>query len=246
MVAMAGLFFVNRCELLLLCGVVFLALSAASGLPWRFLVRGMRLVWILALFTFVFNLFLTPGTPLFTLGGITATWEGFWNGSAMALRFFLLVLITSLLSLTTSPILLTDAIENMLSVFKWTGLPAHELALVGTIALRFVPTLAQEAERIMKAQLARGACLDRGTYATRFRALLSIMVPLFVSAFRYAEDLALAMESRCYRGGARRTRVHELHFRGADFWALLLGVSFIVSLAVGNWYLGPISLSPFG
>lgn len=236
--AMVGLFCVQRLDIMLLGGVVFFALGVNAGISAKYLARGLRLVWILSLFTLVFNAFLTPGEALWQLGSLTLTWEGLARGSAMAMRFFLLVLLTSLLSLTTPPIILTDAIERVLLPLKYVGVPTQELALVSTIALRFVPTLAQETDSIMKAQLARGACLDRGPWHRRGKALVSVIVPLFVSAFRYADDLAQAMDARCYRGGVGRTRLHELRLRGADFLALGIGVVFIITLIMGDRLLG--------
>lgn len=235
---MVGLFFVQRLDIMLLGGAVFFALGVRAGIAAGYLARGLRLVWILSLFTLVFNAFLTPGVVLWQLGDLTLTWEGMVRGSAMAMRFFLLVLLTSLLSLTTAPIVLTDAIERVLLPFKYVGVPTHELALVSTIALRFVPTLAQETDLIMKAQLARGACLDRGPWRRRGKALVSVIVPLFVSAFRYADDLAQAMDARCYRGGVGRTRLYELRVRNSDFWALGLGIMFILALIMGDRVLG--------
>ena len=148
------------------------------------------------------------------------------------MRLFLLVLATSLLSLTTSPILLTDAVEKLLAPFRVLGVPSHELAMVSTIALRFVPTLALETERILKAQVSRGASFDRGGLLTRARALVPVLVPLFVCAFRHAEDLAVAMEARCYRGGGGRTRLRELRFTLRDALATLGGLAALAGLVL--------------
>lgn len=233
-----SLFFVERVELLLAVGGIIFAVGCASGIGSAYLLRGLRLVWILALFTLVFNALFTPGQELVRVVRWSITLEGLVRGCAMAGRFFLMVLITSLLTLTTSPIMLTDAIERLLSPFKRLGVPAHELAMVSTIALRFVPTLAQEAENIMKAQLARGACFDRGAYWKRIRALVAVLVPLFVSAFRYAEDLAVAMEARCYRGGEGRTSRHEMQFSNRDVWALISSLLLAIVVVWGEHYLG--------
>lgn len=229
---MVALFLVHRLELLVLAGLVVLMLGRVARLPVGYMVRGLRLVWVLALLTFVFHLTLTPGTPFAGLEGWPLTHEGLQRGGAMALRLFLLVLATSLLSLTTSPILLTDAVEKILHPFRRLGVPSHELAMVSTIALRFVPTLALETERIMKAQMARGARFDSGGPLARARALVPVLVPLFVSAFRHAEDLAVAMEARCYRGGEGRTRLRELRFTGRDFLAMLVGLGALGGLVV--------------
>ncbi|MCR5662503.1 MAG: energy-coupling factor transporter transmembrane protein EcfT [bacterium] len=237
MLAMIALFAVQRLDILAILGVCVLILGVCSKLSAGFLLRGLRFIWILAFFTFIFNAFLIPGKPVFSVFGFAMTYEGAYRGGAMALRLFLMVLITSVLSLTTSPILMTDAMERLLNPFRCLGLPSHELAMICTIALRFVPTLAQETDTIVKAQLARGASLDRGSVLVRAKALVPILVPLFVSAFRHAEDLAMAMEARCYRGGEGRTRLRELHFRGSDFLALALAILFMAVMIAGDWWL---------
>lgn len=224
---MVAVFFIERPEVLLFCGLVSVCIGISAGLGCNFLLRGLRFVWILALCSFFFNLFLIKGEPICSVWGWTISYEGLIRGGAMTLRIILLVLMSSLLTLTTSPILLTDGMEKLLSWGKFLGIPAHELAMVCTIAMRFVPTLAQETDHIAKAQLARGASLDRGGVLQRLSSILPIIIPLFVSAFRHAEDLAWAMESRCYRGGEGRTRLHELRFKMSDLWACLICVSFL-------------------
>ncbi|MBQ7528947.1 energy-coupling factor transporter transmembrane protein EcfT [bacterium] len=231
---MIAVFFIERPEVLLICGLVCIGVGIGAGLGFNFLLRGLRFVWILALCSFFFNLFLIKGEPICEIWGWTISQEGLVRGGAMTLRLILLVLMSSLLTLTTSPILLTDGMEKLLAWGKFCGLPAHELAMVCTIAMRFVPTLAQETDHIAKAQLARGASLDRGGILQRLRAILPIIIPLFVSAFRHAEDLAWAMESRCYRGGEGRTRLHELKFKMADLWAGLICVFFLISVKLAE------------
>lgn len=234
--AMGALFLVQRLEVLFLAGLGILALGAVGRLRPGYLLRGLRVVWVLALLTFVFNAVLTPGTTLAGLEGWPLTREGLLRGGGMAMRLFLLVLATSLLSLTTSPILLTDAVEKLLAPFRILGVPSHELAMVSTIALRFVPTLALETERILKAQVSRGASFDRGGLLTRARALVPVLVPLFVCAFRHAEDLAVAMEARCYRGGGGRTRLRELRFTLRDALATVAGLAALAALVlVDRW-----------
>ena len=151
----------------------------------------------------------------------------------MCVRLVLLVMTTSVLTLTTTPIVLTDAVENLLSPFKRIGVPAHELAMMMTIALRFIPLLADETEKIMAAQKARGAAFDEGGLMDRARALLPILVPLFLSAINRASELAMAMEARCYHGGEGRTRLHELHYENRDRVAGIL-VALILALAVAS------------
>ena len=156
----------------------------------------------------------------------------------MALRLILLLLFSSVLTFTTSPIVLTDGIEKLLRPFKAIGVPAHELAMMMTIALRFIPTLLEETDRIMKAQTARGADFSSGNLLERAKNMLPLLVPLFVSAFRRAEELAIAMESRCYRGGEGRTRMHELAYKSIDYTAFGAVIFLAVGLAVLRWGAG--------
>lgn len=236
--AMVAVFLLSNPWLLLTLGVGALALGVGARLPLGFMMRGLRFIALLALFSVLCNAFLTPGEIVWEWGPLQLTWEGVERGIAMGLRLVLLVLLTSLLSLTTSPIMLCDALESLLSPGKVVGVPAHELAMVSTIALRFVPTLVQELERIIKAQLARGAALDRGNLWQRARALLPIMVPLFVSAFRHAEDLAWAMEARCYRGGEGRTHLRQLRWGWRDSGAVVGAALILILLKGGELYWG--------
>lgn len=231
-VAMLAIFWLNNPVELLLAGLAAFVLGILADLKAGFMLRGLRFVWVFAFFSLLFNMFLVPGEAIFSWGGWNITYEGVWRGTAMGLRLVLLVLLTSLLSLTTSPILLTDGMERLLSPWRRLGIPAHELAMVSTIALRFVPTLAQETETIVKVQLARGAALDRGNVMQRLRSLMPIMIPLFVSAFRHAEDLAWAMEARCYRGGQGRTRLRELNFGFNDVVAMVAVIVFFILLKI--------------
>ena len=159
-------------------------------------------------------------------------------GIKMSLRLVFLLLISSILTFTTSPIVLTDGIESLLRPFKCIGVPAHELAMMMTIALRFIPTLIEETDRIIKAQTARGADFDSGSLLQRAKNMLPILIPLFISAFRRADELAITMEARCYRGGEGRTRMHELVYKTGDFIALAIIVLLIAVLAVMRWGLG--------
>ncbi|EKP94879.1 energy-coupling factor transporter transmembrane component T family protein [Thermaerobacter subterraneus] len=204
-----------------LLAALVLAGTLVAGLPLAYLVAGLRpMAWLAAL-TLVLNLVAVPGDPLVHLGPLVATRQGLELGLRLAVRLLLLVAAASLLTLTTSPIALTDGLEALLRRLG-RRVPAHELAMMMTIALRFIPTLAEEADRIMKAQLARGARFHRGGPVQRLRALVPLLVPLFVSAFRRADDLALAMEARGYRGGAGRTRYRELRPGRADAMAVAL------------------------
>ena len=156
-------------------------------------------------------------------------------GVKMAMRLILLLLFSSVLTFTTSPIVLTDGIESLLRPFKSIGVPAHELAMMMTIALRFIPTLLEETDRIMKAQTSRGADFASGNILERMKNMLPLLVPLFISAFRRADELAVAMEARCYRGGDGRTRMHELAYTGRDYVAYALVLVLALGLAVLRW-----------
>ncbi|HWI61620.1 MAG TPA: energy-coupling factor transporter transmembrane protein EcfT [Symbiobacteriaceae bacterium] len=202
--------------LLVLCSV------ALAQVPILFILRGLRPIMIFLAITVVFNAFLTPGEPILVIGKWDITREGLVLSVVAAVRLIMLVVVASLLTLTTSPIRLTDGFERLLRPFSPLGVPAHELALMMTIALRFIPTLADEADRIMKAQAARGADFQSGNAVSRIKGLVPVMVPLFVAAFRRADDLATAMEARGYRGGKGRTKMRELEFTGRDLVALVL------------------------
>lgn len=230
---MVALFFVNNWIGLVYAAVVVFAVLFASQVPLKFFIRGVKpLRWIL-LFTAAIQIFLTPGEIIWQWGILHITAEGVRLAIFMCVRLVLLVMTTSVLTLTTTPIVLTDAVENLLSPFKRIGVPAHELAMMMTIALRFIPLLADETEKIMAAQKARGAAFDEGGLMDRARALLPILVPLFLSAINRASELAMAMEARCYHGGEGRTRLHELHYENRDRVAGIL-VALILALAVAS------------
>lgn len=230
---MVALFFVNNWIGLVYAAVVVFAVLFASQVPLKFYIRGVKpLRWIL-LFTAAIQIFLTPGEIIWQWGILHITAEGVRLAIFMCVRLVLLVMTTSVLTLTTTPIVLTDAVENLLSPFKRIGVPAHELAMMMTIALRFIPLLADETEKIMAAQKARGAAFDEGGLMDRARALLPILVPLFLSAINRASELAMAMEARCYHGGEGRTRLHELHYENRDRVAGIL-VALILAIAVAS------------
>ena len=199
-----------------------------SRIPVRYLVKGLKpLVLIIAL-TFVLNSFMVKGRVIYELGPLDITYEGLSQGAFMAIRLILLITGTSILTLTTSPIALTDGIERLLSPFRKIGVPAHELAMMMTIALRFIPTLLEETDKIMKAQMARGADFESGNLINRAKNMVPLLVPLFISAFRRADDLAMAMEARCYRGGENRTRLKELKMTSLDIATYSVFVLFAI------------------
>ncbi len=201
---------------------VLTAVTLAGRIPPGYLLRGLRPVfWLLAIAAVLQVLFgESGGHPVFQWGPLVITRENLVLGAFYGYRLILLVVATTLMMFTTSPVELTDGIERLLGPFQRVGVPAHELAMMMTIALRFIPTLIEETDKIMKAQMARGAEFSRGSLARRARALVPLLVPLFVSAFRRADALALAMEARCYRGGEHRTRMKELRIGVGDYVAL--------------------------
>ena len=197
-----------------------------SGIPVKHTLRGLKSVLFIIAFTALFNLFLTDGEPLFSIGPLTATVEGLQLMILMIARVFFLIIGTTLLTFTTSPIMLTDGIECLLKPFAKLGLPAHELAMMMTIALRFIPTLIEETDKIMKAQTARGADFESGNLLRRAKNFVPLLVPLFISAFRRADELAMAMECRCYHGGNNRTRMRSLKTGFRDWIAFLIVLLF--------------------
>lgn len=220
---------------------LFLCLCVlVSRLSPKYLIRGLRPILVFIIFTGLFNLFLTSGTPVWSFWIFTITKEGIRFAAFMVLRLIFLILGASLLTLTTSPIALTDGIEYLLKPFKKIHVPAHEIAMMMTIALRFIPTLLDETDKIMKAQTARGASIDSGNIFSRAKAMVPILIPLFISAFRRADELATAMECRCYRGGEGRTRLYELKLTRVDFlgWlyaAALLGIIITLNFTFGRF-----------
>jgi energy-coupling factor transport system permease protein len=194
-----------------------------STVPLSFIFRGLKNIFFILIFTVCINSFFTPGVNvIFTFGIIKITLEGIILAVKMAIRLVLLIIGSSLLTLTTSPIQLTGAIEYILKPFKKIGLPSHEIAMMMTIALRFIPTLLEEMDKIMKAQMARGANFDTGGVIKRAKSFIPLFIPLFISSFRRADELAMAMESRCYRGDFGRTRMKVLKYTKRDFIALLV------------------------
>jgi len=207
-----------------------------SRLSLKVLVRSARPVLILVAFTAIVHLFFTGGDALFKLGFLTITSQGANLAVRMGLRLIFLVLFANLLTLTTSPMELADGLERLFSPLKPLGFPAHELAMMMTIALRFIPTLLNETDRIMKAQLARGAELDQGGIIKRLRAFIPVLVPLFVIVFKRADELAVAMEARGYRGGVGRSRMHPLCWSLSDTLALIfVAIVTLVFIYVDRW-----------
>ncbi|MDR0916187.1 MAG: energy-coupling factor transporter transmembrane protein EcfT [Oscillospiraceae bacterium] len=210
---------------------------AVSRTPIKTLLRGLRPIVVVIAITAVLNVFFTPGEPIFTLWILKISREGLTQAGKMLIRLVMLICGTFLLTYTTSPLALTDAIESLLNPLKKIRFPAHELAMMMSIALRFIPTLIEETDKIMSAQKARGADFETGSIIKRAKALLPILVPLFVSAFRRADELAEAMEARCYHGGEGRTRMKQLHAVLRDYATLAGGIAVVAAVVVINRFL---------
>jgi len=219
-----------------LVAALFLAIVIKlSNVPFKFMVRGMKAIVFLLLITVVFNLFLTPGEALVSVWKLTITKEGIVLATTMAVRLTMLIIGSSIMTLTTTPNNLTDGMEKMLRPLKIFKVPVHEVAMMMSIALRFIPILLEETDKIMKAQIARGADFESGNIVKRAKALVPLLIPLFISAFRRANDLAMAMEARCYRGGEGRTKMKPLIYKKRDRIAYLcLAVYLVGSIAVGR------------
>lgn len=207
-----------------------------SKVPFRFMVRGMKAIVFLLLIAVVFNLFLTPGEVVFTVWKIQITREGIYLAAFMAIRLVFLLMGSSVMTLTTTPNQLTDGLEKLLNPLKKLKVPVHEISMMMSIALRFIPILLEETDKIMKAQIARGADFESGNLIKKAKSLVPLLVPLFISAFRRANDLATAMEARCYRGGEHRTKMKPLIYQKNDrlAYAVLWGY-LAVCIVVGRY-----------
>lgn len=221
-------------------GVLAIVLIIAllwSGISWQVYFRSLSFIFYFIFLAAIFNLLFTPGTPIWQWGPLTVTMEGLYQACIMAVRLFLIVGIASLLTFTTTPVALTDAIEDMLRPVSALGFPGHELAMMMTIALRFIPILMEEAEKVRKAQMARGIVLTRGPLRDLPQAVIPFLVPLFTGAFRRADELAAAMEARAYRGGKGRTKLRELKLQPPDYAVLVFFVLLTAILLVYRWWI---------
>ena len=218
-----------------LIAALFLALAIArSNVPVKFIFKGMKAIYFLLAITMVFNLFLTPGEPLFTLWKLKITKEGLKIAIMMGVRLVFLITGSSIMTLTTTPNQLTDGLESLMKPLKALHVPVHEISMMMSIALRFIPILMEETDKIMKAQMARGADFESGSLIQRAKSLIPLLVPLFISAFRRAGDLAMAMEARCYRGGEGRTKMKPLKYKQRDYVSYaVIWTFFAIMIAVG-------------
>ena len=206
-----------------------------SKVPFKFMVKGMKSIVFLLSITVLFNLFLKPGEPIVHIWKLTITQEGIRLAFLLSIRLGFLIIGSSVMTLTTTPNQLTDGLEKMLRPLNRIKVPVHEIAMMMSIALRFIPILMEETDKIMKAQLARCADFDSGNLVKKAKSLVPLLVPLFISAFRRANDLAMAMEARCYRGGDHRTKMKPLHYEKRDYIAYMIVICYFVSgIAAGK------------
>ena len=230
-----SLFLVNSVWGYLVAAIFLAVMIKLSNVPFKFMVKGMKAILFLLMLTVAFNMFLTPGEALISIWKLTITKEGLRLAIMMAVRLSFLIIGSSVMTLTTTPNNLTDGMENLMKPLRKFKVPVHEIAMMMSIALRFIPILMEETDKIMKAQIARGADFESGNIIKKAKALVPLLVPLFISAFRRANDLAMAMEARCYRGGDGRTKMKPLVYKKADrvgYCVLLLYL--VVCLAIGK------------
>jgi energy-coupling factor transport system permease protein len=228
-----SLFIVNSFVGYAFAAVFLAAMILLSRVPFGYIVRGMKAIMFLLIITVIFNLILTPGRPLIQIWKITITWEGLSFAVKMAVRLIFLIIGSSLMTLTTTPNQLTDALESVMGPLGRIHVPVHEMAMMMSIALRFIPILMEETDKIMKAQIARGADFESRSLIKKIKSMVPLLVPLFISAFRRANDLAMAMEARCYRGGEGRTKMKPLVYRGSDMVAFaILAAYFAACIAL--------------
>ena len=230
-----SLFLVKNIWGYLIAALFLAAVIKMSNVPFKFMMRGMKAILFLLLLTVAFNLFLTPGEPLVQIWKLTITKEGAQIAGMMAVRLTFLIIGSSVMTLTTTPNNLTDGMESLMKPLNKIKVPVHEISMMISIALRFIPILLEETDKIMKAQIARGADFESGNIIKKAKAMVPLLVPLFISAFRRANDLAMAMEARCYRGGEYRTKMKPLVYKKRDFTAYgILVVYLVVCVVIGR------------
>lgn len=217
-----SLFFAKNVFIYIVAGIFLFVCINISKVPVKYILKGLKPVIILLMFSIIFNIFLTPGDIIFQVWKIKVTKEGLIMAATMATRLILLIMGSSLMTLTTTPNDLTDGLEKSLGFLKVIRVPVHEISMMMSIALRFIPILIEETDKIMKAQQARGADFESGGLIKKARAMVPLLVPLFISAIRRAYDLATAMEAKCYRGGEGRTKMKPLKYKSKDRIAYLI------------------------
>jgi energy-coupling factor transport system permease protein len=234
---MVLLFVAYNAAALAAASVFMIAVALVSRIPVRMVLRGVKPILPIIIITAVINAFYIGGHTLFKFYFLTVTWEGLELAVFMSVRIIFLIVGTSMMTYTTSPIALTDGLEELLAPLRKIKLPVHELSMMMTIALRFIPTLIEETNKIINAQKARGADFESGRLSRRIRALVPILIPLFISAFKRAEELAMAMDCRCYRGGEGRTKLRQLRFARADAAAALIMAALFAAVIVMNIFI---------
>ena len=232
-----SLFVVKAVPGFVLSGLFLLFIIKMSKVPFTFMVRGMKAIIFLLLFAVFFNLFLTPGETAVSFWKITITWEGIRLAVTLTTRLIMLILGSSIMTLTTTPNHLTDGMEKLMRPLKFFKVPVHEVAMMMSIALRFIPILLEETDKIMKAQIARGADFESGNLIKKAKSLVPLLVPLFISAFRRANDLAMAMEARCYRGGDHRTKMKPLVYKARDRVSYLCVLVYLIGTIYADRFL---------
>lgn len=232
---LVSLFLVKSIVFFVLPIIFIAAVIIISKVPFKFMTKGLKSIVFLIILTAVVNAFCTPGEVIFSVWKLSLTLEGIQRAFFMAVRLVLLIFGSSLLTLTTKPIALTDGLERLMKPLSKIGVPSHEIAMMMTIALRFIPTLLDETDKIMKAQQARGADFENGGIKEKAKALIPLLVPLFVSAFRIAGDLAMAMEARCYHGGEGRTRMNEMKLKSSDAVAAVIVLVYFAAIIASGY-----------
>jgi energy-coupling factor transport system permease protein len=212
--------------------VFLIAMIKISRVPFKFIFRGLKAIFMILFISVFFNVFFTSGRVVFSCGIIKVTYEGLVKAGLMGYRFVLLIVGSSLLTLTTTPNNLTDGLEKSLGFLKKVRIPVHEIAMMMSIALRFIPILMEETDKIMKAQTARGADFETGNILRRAKSMIPILVPLFVSSFRRANDLAIAMDARCYKGGEGRTKMKPLKYNTMDYVGYIIVISYVMIMTI--------------
>ena len=238
LVYIVSLFIADNLWAYLAATIFLITAIKLSNVPVKFMVRGLKSIMFLLLLSVSFNLFLTPGTPIFKIGFLQMTWEGLRFAAFMAIRLVYLVMGSTILTLTTTPNQLTDGLEKSLGFLKKVGVPVHEVSMMMSIALRFIPILIEETDKIMKAQIARGADFETGNIIQKAKNMIPLLVPLFISAFRRANELAMAMEARCYHGSEGRTKMKPLRYGKNDKIAYLVLAGYLIVMIGINAVLG--------
>lgn len=229
------LFVVNNIWGYLLCAALLVLMIKLSRVPVKYMIKGLKPIVLLLTITLIFNIFFTSGEVIFSVWKISISKEGLMVAGKMAARLVMLIFSSNIMTLTTTPNSLTDGLETLLAPLKKIKMPVHEVAMMMSIALRFIPILIEETDKIMKAQMARGADFETGSIVKKAKALVPLLVPLFISAFRRANDLAMAMEARCYRGDVNRTKMKPLKYAKRDVAVYAIMLIFIAaSIVVGR------------